>query len=350
MSPRDGLSRLAPWLWVPALILWAGAVVVWVDRLLDQATEPHRSWLLDWHAYAAGGHQFVTGDLYRVDLVSPYPIPISAFNMPPGSALAVLPFLPFPDTVGGVLWVIVNVAAVAGSAALMARIVDLQPWWLWSGAIFFAYSFFAWWALPALLGNNSPLLLLLVAGFVAAQLASRTTLAGALLGIAIATKLWPAAYLVVLAREREWRTATWAVGTAAVIVGASLLWLGGLDAVRPMLTALAAEVEPGPRQWLLGFTWLRVHTDWWPDWGGYVVAVLILLIPARGLTGYGLATLAGMAAVPNLWRHYVGTVIFGVVLLIRGLYDRSRERACARSDQAASKPPHAVPRAASDRL
>jgi hypothetical protein len=345
MSPREWLSRLAPWSWVPALILWAVSVFIWVNRLLDQRVEPHRSWLLDWHAYAAGGHQFVAGDLYRVDLVSPYPIPISAYNMPPGSALITVPFLPFPDTVGGTLWVIVNVAAVAVAAVLLARIVDLRPVALWSGVGFFAYSYFNWAALPALLGNNSPILLLIVAGFVAAELSRRFTLGGVLLGIAIATKLWPAAYLVVLARERSWRTAAWAVGTAGVIVVGSLLWLGGIGTVGPMLKALAAEVEPGPRQWLLGFTWLRVHTDWWPDWGGYVVAALILLIPARGLTGYGLATLAGMAAIPNLWRHYIGSIIFGVALLVRGLVDRVGEGASSRDDRESTKP-HAVRRPA----
>ena len=168
MSLREGLSHLAAWSWVAALILWAGlsssgSTVCWT-RLRSRRTR-----LLDWHAYAAGGHQFAAGNLYRVDLVSPCDTDQRlqhAAGLRAGRAL-----LPFPDTVGGVLWVIVNVAAVAAAAALTARIVDLRPWWLWSGAAFFAYSF-AWWALPALLGNNSPLLLLMVAGFVAAHLAS----------------------------------------------------------------------------------------------------------------------------------------------------------------------------------
>ena len=33
-----------------------------------------------------------------------------------------------------------------------------------------------------------------------------------------------------------------------------------------------------------------------------------------------------MAAIPNLWRHYWGTVAFGVVLLVRGLIDRRQAR------------------------
>ena len=48
-----------------------------------------------------------------------------------------------------------------------------------------------------------------------------------LLGIAIATKLWPAALLVVLARERDWRAFGWAAGTAAAITVVLIIWLGG---------------------------------------------------------------------------------------------------------------------------
>ena len=349
MPIRERLSLTARWSWLPALILWAWAVIAWIARLLEQATDPFRTWLYDWHAYVAGAQQLLAGDLYRVELVSDYPIPLNAFNMPPGSALVAVPFVPFPDTVGGVLFVIVNIASVAVAAVLTAHIANLRPVALWSGAAFFAYSVWAWTAVPALLGNNSPLLLVMIAGFVAAQVSGRGTLGGVLLGIAIGTKLWPAAYLVVLARERAWRTAAWAIGVAALMIGGSMLWLGGVDAVRPMLTALAAEVEPGARQWVLGLTWLRVNTDWWPDWGGYVVAALLLLIPARGLTGYGLATFAGMAAIPNLWRHYFTTIVFGAVLLVRGLIDRHAERTRSRAEGGATEA-GAVPQTAADRL
>ena len=92
-----------------------------------------------------------------------------------------------------------------------------------------------------------------------------------------------------------------------------------------MLRALALRDELGPNELVVGITWLRERTDWWPDWGGYAVCALILLIPAKGLTGYGLAMFAGMAAIPNLWRHYYGTVIFAIVITVRGLMDRRRE-------------------------
>jgi hypothetical protein len=322
------LARLSPYAWAAAVLLWASSVVIWLDRFVDLAPVPIRQWLNDWHVYAAGGRDLLAGTLYQVPLVSDYPIPVDAFNLPPASAAMAVPLLALPDQVAGTLFVILGIAAVAATAVLTARIVGARHVWLWSGAAFFLYSYGDW--LPAaFLGNNTSIVLLFVAAALAAHLASRPTLGGVLLGVAIASKLWPAALLVPLARERSWRTLGWAIGTAGAIFLAALLWLGGLDALRGMVAALSTDVEPRPRQVLLGFTWLRVHTDWWPEWGGYVVALLLLLVPARGLTGYGLATLAGMAAIPNLWRHYLTTVAFGAVLLVAGLWRGRRARAGA---------------------
>jgi hypothetical protein len=317
MSRFRGVSVSARWIWLVTAFIWALAVVVWVDRFAGLSVEPYKGWLVDWHVYAAGSRDLITGDLYNIRLVSPYPIPVTRYNMPPGSAILTLPFMIFPDAIAGTLWVLLNIVAVGATAVLTARIVNARPVWFWSGAAFFVYSLVGW-GMPAMLGNNTPLVLLIVAGFVAAHLAERSTLAGALLGIAIATKLWPATFLVVLARERSWRTLAWAVGTAGVIFIGAVLWLGGLEVIGPMARSLTLTQEI-TNQRVLGITWLRVYVDWWPAWGGFAIAVLLLLIPARGMAGYGLAALAGMAAIPNLWRHYLGTIIFGLVLLIRGL-------------------------------
>jgi hypothetical protein len=319
MSFRDWLYRQPARPWIPALALWVGAVLIWADRFRGQLRDPNNGWLFDWHVYAAGAHDLFAGTLYRLPLVSPYKIPVDEFNLPPGAALTAAPFIAFPDAVGGALWVALNIAALAAAAVLTARIVGLRPAWLWSGAAFFLFTVTGWSA-AAYLGNNTNLVLLLVAGCITAHLASRSAMSGVLLGVAIASKLWPAALLVPLARERSWRTVAWAVGSAALILGVSLLWLGGLDVIRPMIAALSLDVEPRPGQTLLAFTWLRIHTGWWPDWGGYVVALLILLIPSRGVTGYGIAILAGMAAIPNLWLHYVPTVVFGAVLAVQGRF------------------------------
>jgi hypothetical protein len=322
---RAWLIRLSPYAWAATILLWASSVVIWLDRFMDLTRVPLPAWLNDWHVYAAGARDLLAGTLYQVPLVSDYPIPVNAFNLPPASAVTPIPFLLLPDNAAGTLFVVVNLACVAGAAVLTARIIGLERVWLWSGAGFFAYTF-SDWVPAAFLGNNTPMVLLFVAGAIAAHLASRTVLGGVLLGVAIASKLWPAALLVPLARERAWATLGWAVGTAGVIMVVLLAWLGGPDVVRPMISAFSIDIDPNPRQVLLGFTWLRVHTDWWPEWGGYAAAVLLLLIPARGLTGYGLATIAGLAAIPNLWRHYLTTLAFGVVLLAAGLARLRRER------------------------
>jgi hypothetical protein len=249
-----------------------------------------------------------------------------------------VPFLVFPDDVGGLLWVILNIASVAAVAVLTMIIVGARPVWLWSGLLFFAYTFLSEWSLPAYLGNNTPLVLLFVAGAVTAHISNRSTLAGVLLGVAIAMKLWPAALAVPLARERSWHVLGWAFGTAAVIIGGGLIWLGGFDVVGPMVRSMLIDIEPGSYQVLLGLTWLRMHTDWWPVWGGYVVAVLLLLIPVKGRLGYGVAIFAGLAAIPNLWRHYISTVVFAAALVIDGLRRRRQERASAPEGEEPAEP------------
>ena len=325
ISHPGGLSRITAWIWVVAAVVWAAAIAWWIYKFATLDL-PHRGWLVDWHVYAAGANDLLAGTLYQVPLESPYRsrLAVPDFNYPPGAALIAIPFLAVPDHIGGYAFVVVNIAAIAITAVLTAWIVKARPMWLWAGAAFLLYSVFRE-GQPLILGNNTPLVLLFVAGAVAAHQSKRAPMAGALLGLAIATKLWPATLLVVLARERSWPTVGWAVGTAAVIIGGSLLWLGGPGVVGPMVSALRHEVEI-TRQVLLGITWLRENLDWWPVWGGYAVTALLLIIPARGLTGYGLGTLAGLAAIPNLWIHYLGSIIFGLVLLVAGLLGLRRER------------------------
>ena len=327
MSIARVMSWVPTWVWILLTIaLWAVSAYIWYARLDAMADNPIGLFLLDWHVYAAGGRDLVERDLYSTLLRSAYHIPLDQFNYPPLAAALALPFLLVPDSVGGPLFVLVNGAAVGGTAVLLAHVIRLPHPWLWGGALFAYYSWnlFGGWSRTAVVGNNTPLILLFVASFIAAQLANRSVAAGALLGIAIATKVWPATLLVPLARERRWRTIAWAVGVAATTTAVLLLWLGGPTVIAPMLRALAVRDNLGPDNVVVGITWLRERTDWWPDWGGYAVCALMLLIPAKGLTGYGLAIGAGMAAIPNLWRHYYGTIFFAIVITIRGVIDRGK--------------------------
>jgi len=92
-------ARLHPYAWAATVVLWAAAVILWLDRFQGAIQFPFRGWLTDWHVYAAGARDLLDGTLYTVPLVSPYPIPVDAFNLPPASALTAIPFLVLPDEV-----------------------------------------------------------------------------------------------------------------------------------------------------------------------------------------------------------------------------------------------------------
>lgn len=338
MTSVSDTPRRLNWRRVLTQAFWIASVAIWVVRLF-RLTPVYGPFLYDWHVYIAGARDMVAAQLYSVPLTSSYPIPLESFNYPPGAAIVAIPFLPLPDTVGGVLWVIINIAAVAATAVLTARILAVKHVALWAGAAFCAYTIHPWAEL-ALVGNNTPIVLLLIASFLWTHLNKRHDAAGALLGAAIATKLWPAVYLVVLAREGAWRTILLATGTAVVVTVVSLAWLGGPGVIGPMVAALLVRDEVAPDNIVLGISWLRDTFAWWPEWGGYAIAVVLLAIPARGLTGYGLATFAGMAAIPNLWRHYLASIVFGALLLWRGLTP-SRNDAAQREVESSEPTPQA---------
>ena len=280
--------------------------------LTTQHLFPGETWLLDWHVYSAGATDFVTRDLYRVPLESPYRLPIDAFNYPPLSAIMVLPLLALPDAVGGGIFVVVNVLAMAGTTVLTAKILGARQPWLWGGIGFLAYTIHPWMRL-AFLGNNTPLVLLLVAAFAHQHLQGSGRRAGLLLGAAIALKLWPLALFPLLLRERKWETLGWSSLVAAAVALVTVGWLG-LDVLRPAWEMMQVRAIIEPNNPVFFVSWLRETQPWWPWWGGFLVAALLAAIPARGRLGIALGTLGGLALVPNLWRTYVPALIFAGLL------------------------------------
>src|SRR6187551_53194 len=101
---------------------WTIAALIWLFFLATQQFLPTEIWLLDWHVYSAGARDFLAHDLYYIPLESAYRIPVDAFNYPPLSAIAVLPLVPLPDALGGNIWVVLNIVAMAGTAVLTASI------------------------------------------------------------------------------------------------------------------------------------------------------------------------------------------------------------------------------------
>jgi hypothetical protein len=308
------------WLRFVGIAAWVASVPVWaIQVLLLGIRFPTGGffWLLDWHVYAAGAADLIDRSLYLVRLESPYPLPIEAFNYPPFAAFVVIPLLLLPDHIAGTVWIFLNVGAVAGSAVLVTKSIGVRQPMAWAGIAFAAYAVHPW-AWLATLGNNSPIVLLLVTAFVHEHLRGRRRVAGILLGAAIAMKIWPIALVPLLLRESRWTTLVWAGGVSATATVGLLAWLGP-NAFSDAFRALQVRDTVGAGNPVLGISWLRETFDWWPWWGGYAVAAVLLAIPARGKTGLGLGILAGLALVPNLWMHYLPSVVVGVILLLSGL-------------------------------
>ncbi|MCV0404489.1 MAG: glycosyltransferase 87 family protein [Chloroflexi bacterium] len=278
---------------------------------------PPTIWLYDWHVYAAGAHDVISGELYREPLVFPgWPLPVNAYNLPPASAVWAIPFISVPESVGSIAWLVVGFGAWVGAWVYAIHLLRLRPAWAWTGIAVFVYGQLAYWfTANVVLGNVNHLVLAVLALFVAAHRASAERAAGVLLGLAVATKLWPVLVLVPLARQGRHRTVLWAVGSAITATAIPIAWLG-VDAIMPMVSALRSSVPIEPGVAVIFTSALRLIYDWWPDWGGVVVAAGLLAIPARGLSGIGLALIAGVSVIPNIWDHYLPTLLFAGALVL----------------------------------
>ena len=321
-------TRLAPigsywtrWVGILGVACWIAGILISSLIVLLGIRLASGAWLYDWHVYAAGATDLLQGKLYEAPLRSAFPLPVESFNYPPLAALVAIPLLVLPDQLAGTIWVILNIAAVAGSALFLFKVLGVDRPWSWAGIAFALYSVHPW-AISVAVGNNNPIVLLLVTGFVYRHVTNHPRSAGILLGAAIGMKLWPAALLPLLIRERRWRALGWTLAVVGAVGALTVVWLG-LDVIGAALASLQVRDEIEPGRMVLGVTWLRETFEWWPWWGGFAVAGLIMAIPARGLAGLGLGVLAGLAAVPNLWAQYLPAIAVGFVLLATGIIRRS---------------------------
>ena len=337
MSGRSRLDR-GRLLVLTGIGTWVSSACIWVAWLWIQQFAPRFDWLYDWHVYAAGARDLVAHDLYHSPLTSGFSLPVDAFNYPPLAAAIVVPLMPLPDQVAGTLWVALNLVALAATAWVLLRAIGIPHAPTWAGILFLLYTFHPWFAL-ALLGNNTPLVLFLVVAAFSQNLGGRSRRAGILLGVAIGLKIWPVALLPSLLRDRAWTTLGWALGTALASGAVFLPWLG-LDVVGPAFHALGTRAPIDQGNLVLGFSWLRENVSWWPSWGGLVAACLILMVPARGLLGTGLGLLAGLAAIPNLWRSYVPAILAAGTLIWVGLASRWEVHARQPAVRGESRHPH----------
>jgi hypothetical protein len=273
---------------------------------------------VDWHVYWAGAHDLIAGDLYRVPLdAGGRTLSATEFSLPPLSAAWAVPLLPLPVVVGGYAWQAVAAVAVASAAISNLAILRIPRPWLAAGLVLGPLSLTLVYLEGLHLATNNYFVLGLVAVGSWAMLARRDTAAGVLIGLAIATKLWPATLLVVALRERRPKILAWA---AVVTVVQGLLLFGwlGFDAIGDAIDTFRNPIPPTGI--LIGPSSVPELRDAWHSGIGAISAIALLALPLRGRAGIGVAILAGMAVIPNLWIHYTPTVLFAAALIAADLW------------------------------
>jgi alpha-1,2-mannosyltransferase len=137
------------------------------------------------------------------------------YYYPPTLAVALVPLVPLPLPAAAAVWYAIGAAAlVAGAVAARRAVDEALPWDRWDAL---ALALVTLPAASALLrGQMGPVLLGLCGGALLLLARRRDVSAGALLGLAAALKLTPAALLLALALERRWRAVAASVASAVV--------------------------------------------------------------------------------------------------------------------------------------
>jgi hypothetical protein len=266
--------------------------------------------------YYAGALDLVERDLYLDHGIGVrnLQMPVHVFNNPPMAAALPLPLIPFGYEVGGLIWVIAGAIALAASTLAAVRVLRVPFGWAWVGLFWLAYIVQPFFVRNMVLGNVNSFMLPIVVAFTWAHLKGYQRSAGLLLGLAIAIKVWPVLIAILLVRERRWLEIVWAAALLAMQGILVVLWLGP-NAFPAMLDALRASVPIPAGVVVLWTTWARTSLEWWPAWGSIALAGLLIAIPARGRLGLGLAMLAGLSLIANLWDHYLPTFVFVGLLM-----------------------------------
>jgi hypothetical protein len=284
------------------------------------------NWLVDWSVYLAGARDFLDRTLYQQPLHS-VGLPMSAFDfkLPPTAALAGLPFVGIDPQFGGVIWTIINLAALGYSTIVLARLMGIKHATAMSGVALGVFSLSPVYEITVLVGNINSLELAIVATYAQQHLRGNSRRAGWLLGAAIGVKLWPLVLIVSVLRGRAWSEFRHVVAALAVQAIVITAWLGSASIVGLLKTTQATlpYVDPGT---VFFVSWLAFNTLWWPAWGGLALAALLLAIPVTGRASIGLGIVAGLALVFNLWTHYEPTFFFGLGLLAADIVATLRAR------------------------
>jgi hypothetical protein len=263
---------------------------------------------------------------------------------PPPAILVALPFGGLTFRAAFALWNGLSLLALAASIWLVVRTLHppVPAWAVLPAAAGLVVSFPFWQQM--IHGQLNLVLLLLVTGGWAADRAGRQWLAGALVGAALALKLFPGVLLVYFLAAGRWRVA---LGGLVAALGLSVLAAVVLGP--GVFAAYAVEVLPVTsgfaRVWsnlALAGLWHKLF-DPDPNWGSWVQVVPIVQSPeaawaltclsslaVAGLVAWSArrarslrerdwafaAAVAGMIlATPVAWDHYCLLLLLPVVLL-----------------------------------
>lgn len=274
-----------------------------------------------------------------------------AYNAhPPASVLLALPLARLDYSDAFLVWSLASLAAGAVSGWLVVRQLDLR--------------FTLWTLAPTLAlvlvcnpfrqqmnqGQLNLILLLLLTGTWAADRSGRPAVAGLLLGLATAIKLFPGLLFVYYLLRRRWDVFGWGV-FGFVLVNLLTAAILGVEAFESYIQ----HAVPG----------VRVYTDWWPNislsgfWlklfdgrGGRVIplwyaptlarvaivlswlvvltllawAVLRARTPADHDVTFGLTLIAMLLLSPVTWDHYCVLLLVPVVIFWRRVPRRTIAR------------------------
>jgi hypothetical protein len=292
-----------------------------VTTLAVGATSKGDVFQVDWHVYWAGAHDLLSRELYRVPLdAGGRTLSTTEFNLPPLSAGLTVPLLGLPVILGGYVWQAIAAASIAVASVAALSVCRVPRSLVYAGLVAGSLALSLLYVEGLHLGTNNYVVLAMLAGFTWLYLRGADAPAGVILGIAIAVKLWPAVLLLVALRERRMRVVAWVVGVVVVQAVVLFGWLG-IDAVPAFVTNLRTEIPA--TGYLIGPTAIPGLRDLWNGGLGLVLGVAILALPLRGAAGIGVAILAGLCAIPNLWIHYGPTVLFAVALIAGALVRRT---------------------------
>jgi hypothetical protein len=284
--------------------------ITWFALAVAPSMATGKTFQVDWNVYATGGRDLLHHTLYRVPLdANGAPLSSPVFNLPPLSALWAVPLLALPSDAAGYIWQLVAAASIATTTVITLTIWKVRRPVLLAGIVLGPLSITLFYLVGIHVATNNYFMLALVAGGCLFYLRRRDTLAGLFLGLAIATKLWPITILIFALREKRWRTVGVACGLLAVQGLAFLAWLG-VDSVAPMISAFGVDIPP--TGYLIGPSAFETTRGLWNGGLGALFAIGILALPLRGRSGMGIAIIAGLAPITNLWIHYAPTVFFGL--------------------------------------